>query len=831
MTERFFATLTYVQTRFAWVLSGAFLLIGALCWPLVDQLELDTAWTALLPTDKPSVRDAERIGKRIGGLSTLIPVLQSRDVEAMKRFAKDLVPRLAKLTDEGVDNVEWNIAAYDDFVVKHKYLYTKLEDLNEIHDVLQERLDYERLKHNPLYIDLDDEGDKAEEPEAIIERIESKARAMQEKRKRFPGGFYIHPDNDLLAIFLRTNISGGDIDGVKRLKAAIEREIQALNPSRYAPDLIIEYAGDLPRTVEEHAAIKQELLIAVALASAMILAVVLIFFRRFRALPLLGLTVAIPSIATFAMTELVIGKLNSSTAFLGSIIIGNGINPSIIWLARYFEERRAGKSVYDATYDTHISSWKAIMAAALAGTFAYTALMITEFRGFRDFGIISALGMFSCWLGTVFILPTFNAVYESIRPFPAKKNVTSSELNLYGLAFRHLVFRAPGVTVTIAGLLVVGGLVATGIAIAKDPIEYNFRKLSSQRETASHTADLMRKISEIVGQAGSGNGIAMWVPNLDEVLHIKRELEQNRDQHGAAYGAIRGIDNLLPKDQAQKIDLLRDIRRQLLEIRPFATPEQQARIDTNLPPEHIALVRAEELPIEAVRLFTERNGVRGRILIIEQQLKRSTWDGRYLVAWAHDLRKVHLKDGTSPPLAGRAPIFADIIEAIWVDGPKTIAASFSFTVFLIFLAFRHRRERWLTLAALLVGVTWMAGVMTVLRIKLNFLNFVAFPITFGIGVDYGVNVMRRYVSERENGLSDLDAIRTAVEQSGGAVTLCSMTTVLGYMSLFTSANQALTSFAAAMTISEIACLLAAVLALPAWLVWRAQRKTTVAWRF
>ena len=44
-----------------------------------------------------------------------------------------------------------------------------------------------------------------------------------------------------------------------------------------------------------------------------------------------------------------VGHLNANTAFLGSIVVGNGINVSIILTARYLEERRRGLAVADAT--------------------------------------------------------------------------------------------------------------------------------------------------------------------------------------------------------------------------------------------------------------------------------------------------------------------------------------------------------------------------------------------------------------------------------------------------------------------------------------------------
>ena len=177
---------------------------------------------------------------------------------------------------------------------------------------------------------------------------------------------------------------------------------------------------------------------------------------------------------------------------------------------------------------------------------------------------------------------------------------------------------------------------------------------------------------------------------------------------------------------------------------------------------------------------------------------------------------VRLADGTRPPLAGRAPVFADMIQVISDDGPRTILVSFFATLMLVIFTFRTLRERVLTMLTLLLGIVWMAASMALAGMRLNFLNFVAFPITFGNGVDYGVNVMRRYTLECEANAPN--PVRAAIEETGGAVVLCSLTTIVGYSTLYTSANQALNSFGAAMAISEVTCLVSAVLTMPALLV-------------
>jgi predicted RND superfamily exporter protein len=93
--------------------------------------------------------------------------------------------------------------------------------------------------------------------------------------------------------------------------------------------------------------------------------------------------------------------------------------------------------------------------------------------------------------------------------------------------------------------------------------------------------------------------------------------------------------------------------------------------------------------------------------------------------------------------------------------------------------------------------------------KLNFLNFVALPITFGIGVDYAVNVFARIVDEPP------ERHARGLAETGSAVTLCSSTTIIGYSSLLIASNGALVSFGKLANLGEIGCLLAALLLVPA----------------
>ncbi|MCA9580696.1 MAG: MMPL family transporter [Myxococcales bacterium] len=816
--ERFLTRLAGWQFRRAFTFTFAAWLVALGALPLVLDLGLNSSFEALLPRDKPSVRDLEELQGRIGGLSSLSVAILSpnKDVEGMQGLAKDLVPRLEALDSHGVRSVDWNVAPYEVFVREHRHLYADLEDLREARDTLDARLSWEKGKRNPFYVALEDEP---EDPGELLERLRNKSEAGEKKLDKYPGGYYVHADRDLLALFLRTDIGGGDAPAIHALQAAVEKEIQALDPSSYGKDLRIEFGGSLMVAGEEHDAIAREMVMAVVLTMAGVLLAIFIFFRKVRAILVLGSALAIPVLVTFGFAELAVDYLNTSTVFLGSIVIGNGINPNIVWLARYFEERRGGRNPEQSIRNAHLGVWTGTLTASTAAAIAYASLIVTDFRGFRDFGIIGGVGMILCWIGAIVVLPAFVAVTERIAPL--RFSPQSSTGTPYGRLFSRVALGFPKPIVALSVLLGLGAFGLTTMAVINDPLEYDFRKLKSIREKSSAAQLLNGRISDIVGSSSSGNAIAVVVDDLRDVDPLRNELEKRIATGDAPYKAVRTIDNLLPEEQKKKIPILQEVRSSLLELRRFADEEQRKDIDGNLPPESPTPLTAADLPEAVARPFTERDGTRGRILFVERRNGVSIWDGRYLVEWARDLRTLRLPDGSRPPLAGRAPVFADMIAIIWEDGPKAIAASFAATLLLVVFAFRTGYQRWLTMLTLLLGILWMTGTMAALGMKLNFLNFVALPITFGNGIDYGVNVMRRYAAEKNAAGST--PIRTAIEETGGAVVLCALTTIIGYGSLYASANQALNSFGAAMAISEVTCVAAAVLTLPA-LLWIREAK-------
>ena len=228
------------------------------------------------------------------------------------------------------------------------------------------------------------------------------------------------------------------------------------------------------------------------------------------------------------------------------------------------------------------------------------------------------------------------------------------------------------------------------------------------------------------------------------------------------------------------------------------------------------MLSPSDLPALARWPFTEVDGTVGRaVLVYPVERGLSVWNGRDLLEVASVLQHLDLGNGKVLETSGSAVVFGAMLRSILHDGPIATAASLLAVLIIIAAIIRPLRAALVAMGTLLLGVIVMVGAAGWIGVRVTFLNFIALPITFGIGAEYALNVVTRWREER-------DVIK-AVTSTGAAVALCSWTTIVGYGSLLAASNQAMRGFGLMAILGEICCLTAAIIALPAVLAWWAGR--------
>jgi predicted RND superfamily exporter protein len=440
--------------------------------------------------------------------------------------------------------------------------------------------------------------------------------------------------------------------------------------------------------------------------------------------------------------------------------------------------------------------------------------MLTKFRGFFQFGVMAAFGVLFCWALTFTVLPAIFFLLDRRQVAKKQKQRAPLSLNFLGRWIDRRP-RAISLTAIALTLFCCYGL----LHFIGAPFEYDFRKLNANLESTQTAREFNQSMESLFGRWPSPTIIL--ADDIREVEAIRAGIWRN-DQSEHVMGQIITINDILPgtaEAQQRKLAFLHDIRKLTHDpALESASEKERKQIEQIDIPASLRVLAPEDVPPLIRRPFTEVDGSIGRVVLVYPVEKNlSVWNGRDLLRIARVLQYIPLPEfHKTLATSGSAVVFAGMIRSVLHDGPLATGASLAVVLLFSFLIMRPRSAALAAIATLLVGVVWMVGIAGTAAVKITFLNFIALPITFGIGAEYGLNVAQRY-------RDDHDMIR-AVGATGAAVALCSWTTIVGYGSLLAASNRALRGFGLMAILGEVSCLSAALLALPAVILWRSRRR-------
>lgn len=377
-----------------------------------------------------------------------------------------------------------------------------------------------------------------------------------------------------------------------------------------------------------------------------------------------------------------------------------------------------------------------------------------------------------------------------------------------GLGVARVLFRHPLAVLLFVALL--AGVAGFGLLHRSgDWIEYDLSKLRRRDAWSSGERYWGQRMDATMGRFLTPAVVMADDAPDAEIIAKRVHTLMEKDGAGGVIASVRSTSDVLPPDRAKCVVEARAIAKALTpRIKQTLTPEQRDIVDRALSPEALEPLTAARVPDTLAAGLRERDGRMDRNVLVFPKAGR-TWDAARLEPFARELRAASVVDGRAATVTGSLLLSSDIATAMKRDGPRTTALSFVMVLLICIAAFRSVKLSAAVVLSLFVRVGMMLGAMAWAAQKLNFSNFVALPITFGIAADYSINVLKRYQQE---GRLDLES---ALSATGGAVALCSATTIIGYRSLLIAQNQALFSFGLFAVTGELTCLSTAVLALPA----------------
>lgn len=809
MAER----ITGLFCRWFWLILLLAVASAYFSFQIARQLDLDTDLVALMPDGVPSVDNLQRVIEKTGGYSNAMVIVDSPDPDAAIRFLDDLREEILRL--DYISSAEYT----EDTSIFHRnqLLYVEEEDLEEIHRRLSDRIEYEKKHINfaveDTSVSISIRGADEEPPSLDFSDIEQKYRGGEQDASSDQKVFR-NQGGDVTIMVVLPSGSTTSISYARKVTEELEALIRQVDPAEYHSEMTAAVGGRVANRVAEFDVVISDLKNSAFWSIGGILLIVVLFYRRIMAVLYIGIPLAIAFLWTFALTEMVLGALNLITVFLVLILFGLGIDFGIHNLQRYDEVRSRGGDMRRALSTIIFKTGHASLLAAVTTAAGFYALMLTEFRAFSEFGFIAGTGVALSLISMYIVFPALLVLAERIHVYRLPMRIgTRRESGSSGGSVARPVL--------LAGLLIT---IVSTMSASTIEFDEDFGKLDTSIPRMSVLKDKIREVFPL-----RSDKAVVYVDSLDDVSAVVDEVErirQSRSGEDATIEKVKSIYDVVPAsdEQRRRLAVIEKIHARMVEAiqlledfggdKDSEDARRKKEIEDLLYYAGIQELKPGELPTAIQRVYTGVEDSQGYLVYIYNAKSTSELD--QAEAFVNDIREIKVKGKTYYP-ATEAMVFVDMLNLMRSDAKRAVAVVLGAVFILLLLAYRSIRSAFIVMVPVLVGMSWMLGIMAYFDIRLNVINMVVLPTVLGIGVDNGIHIFQRY---REEGFRN---VRKVIMTTGGAAFLTTATTLLGFAGTMAAQNGGLQSLGLAAAIGLGACLVSSLTVFPALLGWLGRR--------
>ena len=566
-----------------------------------------------------------------------------------------------------------------------------------------------------------------------------------------------------------------------------------------------------------------------------VLAVMIVAFGGFRHATMAMTALVVGMVWACGYITLTVGYVNILSIAFASILLGLGIDYGIYYVARYLQQREHTESTSQALVETAAIAGPGILTGAVTSAIAFFAAWLTEFPGVSQLGMIAGGGVLLCWLAEATVLPAMIRLTDA----DGVKEKLPAPLNLrFWLA---PIFAYPRLT-----LLAAGALTAVTV-VGMHHLRYDYNLLNLQPvglecvelehrlfNQTNRSAWFALSMANTPEEVAARKEAFLRLPSVERVVEVATRLPADVEQKRAIVERIhQRLANLPPQvpqipvtphaeldrmlagaqtmlksqsDSGQAAAGLQQLRDMLRQIPPDEYTRRVRQYQQTMAGDLLARLQMlqavstpeppqlADLPESVATRFV---GKTGRYLM-QVYSKANIWDVGPMGQFVRDVRSVD-PEATGNPL--------QVYEASrHMKRSFEQAAWYALLVIIPVVLLDFRRLNHTLLAALPMGMGMLQtlGLMGLLDIPLNPANMIVLPLTLGIGMESGINLLHELRCQRGRYRGAGNAVIVAVVVN-------SLTTMVGFGALMFANHQGLQSLGRVLTISMGCCMLNALL--------------------
>jgi predicted RND superfamily exporter protein len=627
-------------------------------------------------------------------------------------------------------------------------------------------------------------------------------------------GAFLSADGDTTLLIVQPRVSEIDSSGGRALRALLEQAWATVGGELDVSGIDWLATGGPLYAAADEELIRRDMIRTVGTSVAGCLAVLILAFVGWATAAATTVTLAVAAAWLAGALALVSGSISALSLGFAAVLVGLGIDYAIHGATRYREAREEGAPPAAALESAFARSGAAIAASAATTAGAFGVLFFAHFRPLFEIGLVVALGITSVAVATATVGAASLVLIDQRWPGAlgsgrsAKGSFLWRALGAGPAAVANAAARRPVLVLALAVALSAASLLGLrSLSLDSDP-----RSLRPEGHPAIAAEE------RLVSEFGLGFETATAVitgATLDAALeHSAAAATLLRDRLGAGAAVDAPSDWLASSRFARErlgaiaaldlggvaADLEAALRAENLSPRYFepgirALDRLVAGEDPGAPP------RAQwpDWLREQVAVDGDRTAVALRVRLAD--------DSAALLADPELARALgEVAPGAS--LASSARLGEELRQLAVLDAERLVELALLAVAILVALSFRGS-PRWAILAVTPVvgGTLWTFGLWGFAVGRCDLMSLAVAPILLGIGIDDGLHAT--------HGAAASGSLREGVASAGRAMTLTTLTTVVGFGSLTVSSIPGLRQAGLLIALGVALCLAATLVVLPA----------------
>jgi predicted RND superfamily exporter protein len=785
------------RRRFLLVALAAVLALGALA--MLPRVVFDTNVLNLLPQHGPAVRAFEHYLERFGSLDRLFVVFEAPAGESIDAYDAEIDRYVAAL--RALPEIEFVDAGVADAARDWSYVFDRrllLFRPGEIEAMLA------RFESPGVHEAL----------AASRELLATPASEVRELVRQDPLGFlralrarfgaespvtlgadarrgYVSADESSRLVIARPAKPPYDSAFARELNARVDALAAALPPGVAARAL-----GGYRIADETETTIRRESVVNNVTSAFAITLLMFVVFRSVRPVAAIAAPIAMAAIGTVAIYG-AFAALSPAAAASAAIMFGLGVDSTVLLYLDYLGRRREGAGAL-AAVGALAPPVRSIAVAVGTTSATFLGLWWVDLPALQDLGVVSGLGVLLCGACAIALFPAMaprNPSAAQLRPLKLPSLATFVRrrrtaivaaaivaTTVLGVSARALRFTPSVQKLAPAGAdLDAEGAIAERFGLPADPLFVMAEGDALEPQLEAHA----RLTRELAGQTSAvrSSGPSVLLPPAAEQAHAARLLAAVDANQVVATVRTAAIDAGFRPDS----------------LDPFVTglprlldPSQRLTLDG---------YRAHGLG-DVIGHFVAED--RGRYYTV-------SYVGAAEGAGTAELEAAVARADDSLQLTGIPIVNRELERGFLPELAKGSAIGVTGAIVVLVVGFAGWRLALWSLVPVALGLVWSVGILALAGVELDLFSVFGLLMCVGIGEDYGVHLLHRRAREGSGGTG------IALTETGPAVLLGGLTTIIGFGSLAFSSYGPLHALGLVTSVTVACCLVAALVVLPALL--------------